>query len=266
MTEKNAHLSQQQKEQMKEHLKRTYGEDAIVSKRALTRRIAGASKARQFSSTALRPTVAAPPLASVGNAVDALPIDLKQPALNETLQEIKKDLGDCTRCKLCKTRTNIVFGEGNEKAKIMFVGEGPGETEDLNARPFVGRAGQLLDKIIEAMGYKREDVYIANVVKCRPPGNRVPEPQEVATCEPFLFRQIDVIKPSVVVALGGTALQSLLHSDAKISKMRGKFVDYRGTKLMPTYHPAFLLRNPSAKKDVWDDMKVVLELLKKESA
>lgn len=176
-----------------------------------------------------------------------------------TLDELKQELGDCSRCKLHSTRNKIVFGEGNPKAKIMFVGEGPGQSEDEQGRPFVGRAGQLLTKIIEAMGLKREDVFIANVVKCRPPSNRVPERDEVATCSPFLFQQIDIIKPQVIIALGATSLKCLFGDDAKISQMRGKFVEYRGTKLMPTFHPAYLLRNPPAKKEVWEDMQVVMK-------
>ncbi|MBI2605163.1 MAG: uracil-DNA glycosylase [Deltaproteobacteria bacterium] len=182
-------------------------------------------------------------------------------AATSSLEDIRADLGDCKRCKLCGTRKTIVFGEGNPRARLMFIGEGPGEQEDLQGRPFVGRAGQLLDKIIEAMGLKREDAYIANVVKCRPPANRRPEPEEVAACEPVLFRQIDAIAPEVIVALGATALECLLKSDAKITKARGTFIDYRGRKLLPTYHPAYLLRNPPAKKDVWEDMRKVMAVL-----
>jgi uracil-DNA glycosylase family 4 len=184
--------------------------------------------------------------------------------LSSSLEDIQNELGNCQRCKLCKTRTNIVFGEGNANAELMFVGEGPGEQEDLKGRPFVGRAGQLLDKMIEAMGYKRSDVFIANVVKCRPPENRIPEADEVSSCKPFLEKQISVIRPKVIVALGATALRALFGEDeVKITKVRGSFLEYQGVALMPTYHPAYLLRNPPAKKDVWEDLKKVLEKLGK---
>lgn len=189
-------------------------------------------------------------------------ISNKSTIQQETLQQIQADLGNCTRCKLHHSRTNIVFGEGNPNAEIMFIGEGPGETEDLQGRPFVGRAGQLLDKIIEAMGYKRADVYIANVVKSRPPNNRPPEQDEIAACSPFLFRQITAIQPKILVALGGTALKCLLGEEAKITKLRGQFIEFRGIPLMPTFHPSYLLRNPSAKKVVLEDMQNVLQRLK----
>ena len=175
---------------------------------------------------------------------------------------IREDLGDCTRCKLHTLgRKQIVFGVGNPNADLMFVGEAPGADEDIQGEPFVGRAGQLLTKIIEAIGMKREDVYIANVIKCRPPGNRNPEPDEVEQCEPFLFRQIDTIKPKVIVALGKFAAQCLLRSSDPITRLRGREYKYRDAILMPTYHPAYLLRTPSAKREVWEDMKRVRELL-----
>ena len=180
----------------------------------------------------------------------------------EALAAVRADIGDCTRCKLhAQGRTQIVFGVGNPDADLMFVGEAPGADEDIQGFPFVGRAGQLLTKIIEAIDLKREDVYIANVIKCLPPGNRNPEPDEVATCEPFLFRQIDVIKPKVIVALGKYAAQTLLRRDTPISRLRGQIFDYRGAKLVPTFHPAYLLRNPSSKREVWEDMKLVKRLL-----
>ena len=184
-----------------------------------------------------------------------------QAADAENLESIREDLGACTRCKLSKTRRTIVFGEGNPQARLMFIGEGPGESEDAQGRPFVGKAGELLDKIIVAMGFQRADVYIANVVKCRPPGNRVPEPDEVEQCSPFLMRQVEVVNPEVIVALGATALKCLVGEDTKITKARGTFLDFRGRPLMPTYHPAYLLRNPDAKKEVWDDMKKVMAKL-----
>ena len=180
----------------------------------------------------------------------------------DALAAVRADIGDCTRCKLHSLgRTQIVFGVGNPGADLMFVGEAPGRDEDLQGFPFVGRAGQLLTKIIEAIGLKREDVYIANVIKCRPPENRNPEPDEVETCEPFLFRQIDVIKPKVIVALGKFGAQTLLRTLDPISRLRGRVYDYRGAKLIPTFHPAYLLRNPSSKREVWEDMKLVRSLL-----
>ncbi|MBL8144435.1 MAG: uracil-DNA glycosylase [Acidobacteria bacterium] len=175
---------------------------------------------------------------------------------------VRADIGDCTRCTLhALGRHQVVFGVGSPEADLMFVGEAPGGDEDLQGVPFVGRAGQLLTKIIEAMGLSREQVYIANVIKCRPPGNRNPEPDEVATCEPFLFRQIDIIEPKVIVALGTFAAKALLRSNEPISKLRGQVFDYRGAKLIPTFHPAFLLRSPERKRDTWDDMKVAMALL-----
>ena len=180
----------------------------------------------------------------------------------ESLAAIREDIGDCVRCKLCTLgRKQIVFGVGNPNAQLMFVGEAPGRDEDIQGIPFVGRAGQKLTQIIEAIGLKREDVYIANVIKCRPPENRNPEPDEVEQCEPFLFRQVDTIKPKVIVALGTFAAKSLLKSTDSISRLRGRVYDYRGAKLVPTFHPAFLLRNPSCRREVWEDMKKVRALL-----
>jgi DNA polymerase len=181
----------------------------------------------------------------------------------ETLADIKADIGDdCRRCKLHKLgRKQVVFGVGNPDADLMFVGEAPGADEDEQGIPFVGRAGQLLTKIIEAIGLTRDDVYIANVIKCRPPQNRNPEQDEVDTCEPFLFRQIDTIKPKVIVALGTFAARALLRTLDPISRLRGHVYDYRGAKLIPTFHPAYLLRNPASKRDVWEDMKLVRTLL-----
>ncbi|MCS6803870.1 MAG: uracil-DNA glycosylase [Acidobacteriota bacterium] len=196
----------------------------------------------------------------LGPAPPAVQPDVEQP-VDETLDAIRADIGDCTRCKLHATRTHIVFGEGNPRAELMFIGEGPGADEDATGRPFVGRAGQLLDRMIEAIGMKREDCYIANIVKCRPPGNREPEPDEVATCEPFLYRQIAVIKPRLVVALGATAATTLLGKKIPISKIRGQFLEFRGTKLLPTFHPAFLLRSPGMKKEAWEDLKKVRDFL-----
>ena len=181
----------------------------------------------------------------------------------DALQAIRDDLGaDCTRCKLhALGRKQVVFGVGNPNADLMFVGEAPGADEDIQGEPFVGRAGQLLTKIIEAIDLKREDVYIANVIKCRPPGNRNPEPDEVEQCEPFLFRQIDTIKPKVIVALGKFAAQCLLRTTDPITRIRGREFKYRDAILIPTYHPAYLLRTPSAKREVWEDMKRVRAIL-----
>lgn len=177
------------------------------------------------------------------------------------LEEIREEIGDCTRCQLHEGRTNLVFGDGNPKARLMFVGEGPGRDEDMQGKPFVGRSGKLLTKIIEAMGLTREDVYIGNVVKCRPPNNRTPEQNEMDTCEQFLFKQIRFINPEVIVCLGATAAKSILKTKSSLGSLRGKFHSYSGTKLMVTYHPAALLRNPNFKKPAWEDMQVVMREL-----
>jgi len=177
------------------------------------------------------------------------------------LQEIRDDIGDCTRCKLHKGRTNIVFGVGDPHARLMFIGEGPGADEDLKGEPFVGRAGQLLTQIIKAMGLAREQVYIANVVKCRPPDNRNPEPDEIEQCSPFLRAQIASINPVVIVALGKFAAQTLLGVETPISRMRGQFHQMGPVAVMPTFHPSYLLRNPGAKREVWEDMKMVMARL-----
>ncbi len=178
------------------------------------------------------------------------------------LRLIREEIGDCTRCGLCSKRTNIVFGVGNPNARLMFIGEGPGADEDLKGEPFVGRAGQLLTKIIESMGLNRPDVYIANVVKCRPPENRTPLPDEIATCSPFLFKQVQAIRPRVIVCLGTPAAQLVLGTRDTITRLRGSFHDQGGIRVMPTFHPAYLLRNPAAKREVWDDMKKVMAELK----
>ena len=178
-----------------------------------------------------------------------------------TLAEVRKELGDCQRCKLHRTRRTIVFGEGNEKATLMFIGEGPGYDEDVQGRPFVGKAGQLLTKIIQSINLSRDEVYIANIIKCRPPQNRNPEPDEIQSCSPFLMKQIRVIQPKIICALGTFSAQTLLKTDAKISVLRGKIYDLEGIKVIPTYHPAFLLRNPERKREVWEDMKKIAEWL-----
>jgi uracil-DNA glycosylase len=200
--------------------------------------------------------------------IDVLPIpagpslfESAEKIADDSLLKIQTDLGDCTRCKLHKGRNKIVFGDGNPKAELVFVGEGPGHDEDVQGLPFVGRAGKLLTQMIEAMGLQRKDVYICNVVKCRPPENRAPEKEEVATCSPFLLRQIDSIAPKVIVCLGSVAAQTLLETNRGISQFRGQWLEFRGRKLLATYHPAYLLRNPSAKSEVWKDLQKVMAML-----
>ena len=203
-----------------------------------------------------------------GEPVPSEPTEPTEPVEPKiALRVIREELGaDCSRCKLHTLgRTQVVFGVGNPSADLMFVGEAPGADEDIQGEPFVGRAGQLLTKIIEAIGLRREDVYIANVIKCRPPGNRNPEPDEVEQCEPFLFRQIDTVKPKVIVALGKFAAQCLLRTNAPITRIRGREFKYRDAILIPTYHPAYLLRTPSAKREVWEDMKRVRAIVRGES-
>jgi len=179
---------------------------------------------------------------------------------SNNLKELNISIKNCTSCRLHKTRTNFVFGEGNPKAELMFIGEGPGRDEDLQGRPFVGRAGQLLDKMIKAMTFERKEVYIANIVKCRPPDNRVPEMDEASCCLPFLLKQIEFIKPKVIVLLGATPVKYLLNVKT-ITEVRGRWQQLMGIKVMPTYHPAYLLRNPSAKGIVWKDLKLVMQEL-----
>lgn len=176
-----------------------------------------------------------------------------------SLLAVREDLGECTRCKLAPGRHKLVFGVGSPTAELMFVGEGPGADEDAQGEPFVGKAGQLLTKMIEAMGFRRGEVYIANVVKCRPPGNRDPEPDEIESCEPFLKAQIAAIRPRVIVALGRFAVQTLLRDATPISRQRGKWREYEGVRLMPTFHPAYLLRNPPEKKKAWEDLQLVMK-------
>jgi DNA polymerase len=179
----------------------------------------------------------------------------------ETFEEIWSEVGDCTRCPLHQGRTNVVHTEGNRKARLMFVGEAPGADEDAQARPFVGRAGQLLTKIIEAIGLKREEVLIGNVNRCRPPANRPPTLEEASMCKPFLLREIAIVQPEVIVVMGNTAMRNLLDTREGITKLRGQFQDYQGIKVMPTFHPAYLLRDPSKKRETWEDLKKVREYL-----
>ncbi|MBI5548573.1 MAG: uracil-DNA glycosylase [Deltaproteobacteria bacterium] len=187
-------------------------------------------------------------------------------AAPKTLEQIRAELGACTRCKLSSKRKNIVFGVGSPKAELVFVGEGPGADEDEQGIPFVGAAGQLLTKMIEAMGYTRDEVYICNVVKCRPPGNRNPEPDEIQACEPFLKQQLASLKPRVIVTLGKFAAQTLLRDETSITRLRGNWREYCGIRLMPTFHPAYLLRSPSEKKKVWEDLQQVMKVFGKEPA
>lgn len=211
-----------------------------------------------------KPVPAAPPK-SAPLPLPAAPapslFDATDRIVDDTLLKIREDLGECTRCKLHKHRHTIVFGDGNAKAQLVFVGEGPGADEDAQGLPFVGRAGKLLTQMIEAMGLQRKDVYICNVVKCRPPENRTPEDDEVSTCSPFLLRQLDVISPKVIVCLGAVAAKTLLKTNRGISHFRGQWLDFRSSKLMATYHPAYLLRNPNAKPEVWKDLQKVMAVL-----
>jgi DNA polymerase len=179
----------------------------------------------------------------------------------QTLTDVREALGDCRRCPLCETRTHLVFGEGHPHAELVFVGEAPGADEDRQGRPFVGKAGQLLTRIIAAMGLDRKDVYICNILKCRPPDNRNPRPEEIAACEPFLIRQLQAMQPKIICALGTFSAHTLLKTDVPISVLRGRFHGYHGISLMPTYHPAYLLRNPGAKRQVWEDVQKIMEAL-----
>jgi DNA polymerase len=213
-------------------------------------------------------TRAAPPAAEAPEPAGTAPVEATgvpvavSRSLAEALAAIRDDLGDCTRCKLhAQGRQQVVFGVGNPDADLMFVGEAPGADEDVQGIPFVGRAGQLLTKMIGAMGFSRDDVYIANVIKCRPPGNRNPEPDEIATCQPFLFRQIAAVQPKVIVALGAFAARTLLETADPISRLRGRLYDFRGAKLIPTFHPSFLLRSPGYKREAWEDLQTAMRVL-----
>ncbi len=192
---------------------------------------------------------------------DIAPAPVKLPPSAETFEQIHAEIGDCTRCPLHLERTHVVHTEGNRKARLMFVGEAPGADEDIQARPFVGRAGQLLTKIIEAIGLKREEVLIGNVNRCRPPGNRAPTTEEATTCKPYLLREIAIVQPEVIVVLGNTAMKNLLDTREGITRLRGRFQEYQGIKVMPTFHPAYLLRDPSKKRETWEDLKQVRDHL-----
>ena len=199
-----------------------------------------------------------PPISLFG---DLAPAPVKLTKSTETFEQIHAEIGDCTRCPLHQQRTHVVHTEGNRKARLMFVGEAPGADEDMQARPFVGRAGQLLTKIIEAIGMKREEVLIGNVNRCRPPGNRPPTTEEASVCKPYLLREIAVVQPEVIVVLGNTAMKNLLDTREGITRLRGQFQDYKGIKVMPTFHPAYLLRDPSKKRETWEDLKKVRDYL-----
>ncbi len=199
------------------------------------------------------------PIVSLFGDISAAPVKLEKSS--ETFAEIWADIGNCTRCPLYERRTNIVHTEGDSSARLMFVGEAPGADEDAQARPFVGRAGQLLTKIIEAIGFKREEVLIGNVNRCRPPGNRPPTEEEASICKPFLLREIAAVQPEVIVVLGNTATRNLLNTKIGITRLRGEFQDYHGVKVMPTFHPAYLLRDPSKKQETWQDLKKVRDYL-----
>ncbi|HYJ85405.1 MAG TPA: uracil-DNA glycosylase [Pyrinomonadaceae bacterium] len=205
------------------------------------------------------PAQVAEPTISLFADISAPPVRLEKSS--ETFEEIWADIGNCTRCPLYERRTNIVHTEGNPIARLMFVGEAPGADEDAQARPFVGRAGQLLTKIIEAIGFKREEVLIGNVNRCRPPGNRPPTEEEASICKPFLLREIAAVQPEVIVVLGNTATRNLLNTKVGITRLRGEFQEYHGVKVMPTFHPAYLLRDPSKKQETWQDLKKVRDYL-----
>lgn len=197
---------------------------------------------------------------------ERLKVELNKSEKIKELEKLEKQVKQCTKCELCKRRTNVVFGTGTPDADLMFVGEAPGHYEDVQGKPFVGRAGQLLTRIIESIGLRREEVYIANILKCRPPENRNPNANEIALCTPHLIRQIEIIRPKIICALGTFAAQTLLDTKETIGKLRGKFFEYQGTKLLATYHPAYLLRNPNDKKKVWADMKKVRDSLNEGSS
>lgn len=247
--------------QLKERLQyyKEMGIDGLSVKASPDRVFAAATAASQQGSHTL------PVSTSTASSEKRSPALFERPPSQEpsgeTLDTIRTDLGDCRRCKLCSGRRNIVFGSGTPQTKLVFVGEGPGADEDAQGLPFVGAAGQLLTKIIEAIQLTRDQVYICNVVKCRPPSNRTPEDDEIAACSPFLFRQIESIRPQVICCLGAVAAKTILGTKTAVGKLRGQFHDYRGIQVMPTWHPAYLLRNPAAKRDVWDDVKKIKALL-----
>jgi uracil-DNA glycosylase family 4 len=245
--------------QIRDHLKlyNDLGVRWARSPEKLNRSVAGARRSRPQPSPRSASSV---PVAQ-GNKTAAFPKKIDARPVSKDLEVIRVDLNSCTLCKLSPTRKNIVFGSGNPNADLMFVGEAPGADEDEQGLPFVGRAGQLLTKIIEAIDMRREEVFICNILKCRPPDNRNPEPDEIAACEQFLFRQIDSVKPKVICALGAFSAKTLLRTTESISRLRGHLVDYRGAKLMATFHPAYLLRNPNEKRRVWEDVQAIRDYI-----
>lgn len=224
-------------------------------------RALGVDSIRLDLTPALAPVPRSIPVQPASLFEDVAPAAQRLTKSTETFEQIHAEIGNCTRCPLHLERTHVVHTEGNRKARLMFVGEAPGADEDAQARPFVGRAGQLLTKIIEAIGLKREEVLIGNVNRCRPPGNRAPMPDEAATCKPFLEREIAIVQPDVIVVLGNTAMKNLLDTREGITRARGRFHDYKGIKVMPTFHPAYLLRDPSKKRETWEDLKKVRDYL-----
>jgi uracil-DNA glycosylase len=222
--------------------------------------LASTKKARPSSEKIIAPQITQEPLFSAYNTNKKVAFSKSEKI--ERLRELEEEVKQCTKCGLCKGRTNVVFGTGDAAADLMFVGEAPGHYEDVQGKPFVGRAGQLLTKIIESIGLKRSDVYIANILKCRPPENRNPTVNEIILCKPHLIRQIEIINPKIICALGTFAAQTLLDTKESIGKLRGKFYEYQGTNFLATYHPAYLLRNPNDKKKTWEDMKKVRDFLK----
>jgi DNA polymerase len=237
-------------------------EPASIANPEMDRTASAISAARPALETPPRKTIPATRTVQPGASFFGNPAVAPSAATSrETLEQIWQDIGDCTRCGLCEGRTQVVNTHGNRKARLMFVGEAPGADEDAQGKPFVGRAGQLLTKMIEAMGMKREDIIIGNVNRCRPPGNRQPTLEEAAICRPFLFREISAIQPEVIVVMGNTALRNLLEVREGITRVRGKFQDFRGIKVMPTFHPAYLLRDPTKKRETWEDLKMVRDYL-----
>jgi len=231
---------------------------SAVSQPSIARSVATTSAAAPKTS---RPLPKTSPAASDSLFGVLTPVSQRLEKTTETFEDIWTDVGNCTRCPLHEARTHIVHTEGNRRARLMFIGEAPGADEDAQARPFVGRAGQLLTKIIESIGFKREDVLIGNVNRCRPPGNRPPTEEEATTCKPFLLREIAAVQPEVIVVMGNTATRNLLNAKLGITKLRGEFQDYHGVKVMPTFHPAYLLRDPSKKQETWQDLKKVRDYL-----
>ena len=254
MTHELRDLLNETKKQL-EHL-RVLGVEGIRGTAAVPAPVA---RPKPVTVTAPMESTPAQPLTSLFGDLAPAPVTLTPSA--ETFEQIHCEIGDCTRCPLYKERTHVVHTEGNRRARLMFVGEAPGADEDMQARPFVGRAGQLLTKIIEAIGLKREEVLIGNVNRCRPPGNRAPTAEEASMCKPFLLREIAVVQPEVIVVLGNTAMKNLLDTREGITRLRGTFQDYKGIKVMPTFHPAYLLRDPSKKRETWEDLKKVRDYL-----